>query len=174
MTTTTIDLPALAQQTTEGLAGGAPSQVSFTTGSRLRTGTNTTVDVAAGPHGFVIDEPAALGGDNIGANPVEHLLAALSACQIITVQVWAAKLGLTVEDVRVEARGDLDLRGFFGVDPAVRPGFQGIEVDLTISGPESEESYAELIRVVEAQCPVLDNLTAGVPVTARASVAGSA
>src|SRR5699024_7554621 len=144
--------------------------VSFSTSSHLTPGTNTAVAISAGTHEFVIDEPPALGGDDTGANPVEHLLAALSACQIITVKVWAAKLGLTVDTVEVKARGNLDLRGFFGVDPSVRPGFQGIEVDLQLAGPESEEAYAELIRVVEAQCPVLDNLTAGVPVTTRASV----
>ncbi|QGH70634.1 OsmC family protein [Pseudactinotalea sp. HY158] len=174
MTTTTIDLPDLAKQTTEQLAAGAPARVGFRTESRLTPGTNTAVDITAGRHEFTIDEPPALGGEDTGANPVEHLLAALSACQVITVRVWAAKLGLTVDTVAVDAHGTLDLRGFFGVDPAVRAGFQDIELDLTLTGPETEEAYAELIRVVEAQCPVLDNLTAGVPVTTRAHVAATA
>src|SRR5699024_8235958 len=125
-------------------------------------GTNTQVEITAGKHEFTIDEPPALGGENVGANPVEHLLAALASCQVITVKVWAAKLGLAVDDVRVELAGPIDLRGFFGVAGDVRAGFGQIEVTTRILGPEPSDAYDELIRKVEEHCPVLDNLTGGV------------
>ena len=87
----------------------------------LARGTATQVDVRAGAHTFTIDEPASLGGTDLGANPVEHLLAALGACQVITFQVWAQKLGLQVDSIGVGLAGDLDLRGFFGLADGVRP-----------------------------------------------------
>jgi uncharacterized OsmC-like protein len=45
------------------------------------------VRVHASSHIFTIDEPESLGGTDNGANPVEHLLASLGACQVITFQV---------------------------------------------------------------------------------------
>ena len=60
--------------------------------------------------------------------------------------------------------GDIDLRGFFGVDDSVRPGYEAIRgtVHLTSSAPEAD---LEMLRgAVNAHCPVLDILTKGVPV----------
>jgi uncharacterized OsmC-like protein len=132
----------------------------------LVTGTATQVQVKAGEHAFTIDEPPALGGTDLGANPVEHLLAALGACQVITYQVWAEKLGIQLDSVDVDLAGDIDLRGFFGAAPGVRPGFQSVEVQVQLKGPESQEKYDELVDVVERHCPVLDNLGNPVPVSA--------
>lgn len=132
----------------------------------LVAGTATQVSVQAGKHAFTIDEPAALGGTDLGANPVEHLLAALGACQVITFQVWAEKLNLTIDELDIALAGDLDLRGFFGLDDTVRPGFESIEVNVSLRGPESAESYDELVRTVERHCPVLDNLGNAVPIRA--------
>lgn len=169
MTNTTapaIDLPELVAQTSTALASASAeaATVRFDVQASLAVGTNTQVEITAGKHEFTIDEPPALGGENVGANPVEHLLAALASCQVITVKVWAAKLGLTVDDVKVELSGPIDLRGFFGVDAGVRAGFGQVEVTTRILGPEPAGAYDELIRKVEQHCPVLDNLTAGVPV----------
>lgn len=133
--------------------------------------TATQVRLQARDHAFTIDEPTALGGDDKGANPIEHLLAALGSCQVITYQVWAQKLGLKLDNVEIELAGDIDLRGFFGIDDSVRPGFQGIELKVTLSGPESQDKYDTLIAEVAKHCPVEDNLAHGVPVTATAKVA---
>lgn len=132
----------------------------------LVTGTATEVTVQAGAHRYTIDEPAGLGGTDKGANPVEHLLGALGACQVITFQVWADKLGIAVEEIDIALTGELDLRGFFGIDPGVRPGFSSIDVAVQISGPETQERYEELVETVERHCPVLDSLGNQVPVRA--------
>lgn len=135
------------------------------------TGTATQVRITARDHVFTVDEPAALGGDDTGANPVEHLLAALGSCQAITFQVWAQKLGVTLDSVDITLGGDLDLRGFFGLEESVRPGFEGIDVRVSVAGPDPRERYEDLIAAVEEHCPVLDNLTHGVPVTTTAHIA---
>lgn len=156
----------LVDQTSTALAGapagGAATR--FTVRGSLAGGTNTQVDITAGQHEFTIDEPPALGGVDSGASPVEHLLAALASCQIITTQVWATKLGLRIDDVSVELTGPIDLRGFLGVEQHVRAGFEDVQVSVRITGPEPAGAYQELIGKVEEHCPVLDNLTAGVPV----------
>jgi uncharacterized OsmC-like protein len=137
----------------------------------LVSGTATEVRVTASSHGFTIDEPASLGGTDKGANPVEHLLGALGACQVITFQVWAQKLGIQLDEVDIALTGEIDLRGFFGLADDVRPGFQSIDVSVQLSGPESAERYDELTRAVEEHCPVLDGLGNTVPVRTTYAVA---
>lgn len=166
--TASINLGGLVNATAAAIAENpAAGVIRPAAETALIPGTATEVTVRAGEHGFTIDEPAILGGTNLGANPVEHLLASLGACQVITYQVWAAKLGIAVDSVEVDLNGEIDVRGFFGVDEDVRPGFQSINVTVRIEGPESIERYEELTEIVEAHCPVLDVLTNSVPVNAE-------
>lgn len=146
------------------------TQLTTTVQGSLVRGTATEVAITAGAHAFTIDEPAGLGGTDKGANPIEHLLAALASCTVISYQVWAEKLGLTLDGVDVALTGDIDLAGFFGTEEGVRPGFQGIELGVTLAGPESEADYRRLEEAVATHCPVLDNLTHGLPVRTTVQV----
>ena len=116
----------------------------------------TEVDVVTGTHTFKVDEPEVLGGTDLAANPVQLVLASLGACQAITYRVWAAKLGIALEGVEARVEGDLDLRGFFGLDDGIRPGFTRIRLFVTLRGPEPPERYEELQDAVNRHCPVLD------------------
>lgn len=164
--TDTIDRTTTAPDTDapDTTTQSEPQRITPRVAARLVPGTATEVRIDAGHHAFTIDEPEALGGTDLGANPVEHLLAALGACQVISFQVWAQKLGIEVDHVAVDLSGDLDLRGFFGTADDVRPGFEQIEVAVRLEGPEDRERYQELVDAVEEHCPVLDNLRATVPV----------
>ena len=150
----------------------AAALIGIETVTTLVTGTTTEVTVRTGGHEFTIDEPPTLAGKNVGASPVEHLLASLGSCQVITYQVWAAKLGITLENVEVTLTGEIDVQGFFGLDPDVRPGFQWIGVAVRITGPETDQRYAELTKAVDEHCPVLDVITVGVPVHSKFSYNG--
>lgn len=142
----------------------AATLIGYEAVTTLVTGTTTEVSIRTGGHEFTIDEPPILAGTNLGASPVEHLLASLGSCQVITYQVWAAKLGIALEAVEVTVTGELDVHGFFGLDPDIRPGFQSIGVNVRLTGPETSERYAQLTKAVDEHCPVLDVLTVGVPV----------
>ncbi|TLG16437.1 OsmC family protein [Nocardia cyriacigeorgica] len=120
--------------------------------------------ITARSHTLVVDEPPTLGGDDTAANPVEVYLAALLSCQVVTYRFWAQRLGITVDELSLTAEGDLDVRGFFGLDESVRPGFQQVRVQVRVRGPETDERYAELQQAVEAHCPVLDLTTGVTPV----------
>lgn len=131
----------------------------------------TEVDVTTGHHSFKVDEPEALGGTDLAANPVQLVLASLGACQAITYQVWAAKLGIVIDGVEARVEGDIDLRGFFGLDTTIRPGFTRIRLFVTLRGPESPERYAQLVDAVNTHCPVLDIVANPVPVEREVKVA---
>jgi uncharacterized OsmC-like protein len=125
----------------------------------------TEVDIKTGTHTFKVDEPPALGGADTAANPVQYALASLGSCQAITYRFWAAQLGVELDTLSVRVEGDLDLRGFFGVDDRVRPGFTAVRVEVILAGPESEQRYAELAAAVDEHCPVLDLFKNPVPVS---------
>jgi uncharacterized OsmC-like protein len=124
----------------------------------------TEVDVRTGSHTFTVDEPPALGGGGIAPNPVEYALASLGSCQAITYRFWAEHLGVSLDTLTVRVEGDLDIRGFFGFDDDVRPGFTAVRVAVSVTGPETAQRYQELATAVDEHCPVLDLFRNPVPV----------
>jgi hypothetical protein len=67
----------------------------------------TEVDIQTGAHSFKVDEPPALGGADVAANPVQYALASLGSCQAITYQLWAEQLGIGFDTLSVRVEGDL-------------------------------------------------------------------
>jgi len=141
----------------------AQAQAKFEAHHDLVGPCEVTVKVGSG-HKFTVDEPEALGGSNAAANPVEYALAALGSCQAITYRVWAAQLGIKLDKVEISIDGDIDLRGFFGIDDGIRAGFNTVRINVSLGGPESAARYEELAAAVDAHCPVLDLFRNPVPV----------
>lgn len=112
-----------------------------------------------------IDEPEALGGTDQGPNPVEVLLGALGTCQEIVIVAYAAVLGIELEEVNIDVRGELDLRGLFNVAD-VPAGFKSVHFDADIRARDATEEQLEQLRQLAlAHCPVLDTLERPVAVT---------
>ena len=121
--------------------------------------------ITAGKHSFGIDEPAALAGDDLAASPVEIALGALISCQVVVYRLYAHALGIQVDEISVDAEGDLDAARLFGIDETVRAGFTGVRLAISITGPETEDRYQELRAAVDAHCPVLDLFANPTPVS---------
>jgi len=118
-----------------------------------------------GHHVVVVDEPKSFGGSDTAANPAEVMLTGLCASIAVTLRCHAALLGLSVGRIEMSVAGDLDVRGFFDADPAVRSGFKCIAIGLKLESDASPERLNALIAAVERGCPVLDNVRAPTPVT---------
>ncbi|AKP53600.1 OsmC family protein [Cyclobacterium amurskyense] len=163
----------LVQRTFQGIIEATKKDVSLTKGVfRVTSEMDEHVRVknTARDFEFIADEPEALAGTNLGPNPVEYLLASLGSCQVITYQVVASLKGIQLNNVKVETKGNIDWRGFLGIDENVRPGYHKIEVETFIDSDESPERIQELIKEVEARCPVLDNLVNTVKVESKISI----
>lgn len=154
-TTTISPLAAVLDATARAVHANPANAAALFTAAGSSTGPVTTT-IALGRHTIQSDEPAILGGEDAFPNPVEYALAGLLSCQAVTYRVWAAKLGIEVEDIDIAIEGDLDVRGFFGLDEQIRPGFGQIRVAVQVRGPETPQRYAELQAAVDAHCPVLD------------------
>jgi uncharacterized OsmC-like protein len=105
-----------------------------------------------------IDEPYELGGSNRFANPQEHLLAALNACMMVGYVAQCAARGIILEKLEIETDGEIDLRGFLGIDPAVPPGYDHLSYVVRIKGSGTKEQFAEVHKAVMATSPNFHNV----------------
>ena len=81
-----------------------------------------------------IDEPAELGGANLHANPQEYLLAALNACMVVGYAALCSLNGIRLDKLEITTEGEIDLRGFFGIEPHTSPGYDSLRTRVTIKG----------------------------------------
>ena len=105
-----------------------------------------------------VDEPNELGGSNAFANPQEYLLAALNACMIVGYSAQCAIRGITLEHLEIETKGDIDLRGFLGIDSTVAPGYKSLSYTVRIKGDGTAEQFAEVHEAVMATSPNFFNV----------------
>jgi uncharacterized OsmC-like protein len=119
------------------------------------------------------DYGEAAGGTNLAPNPIELLLAAMAACIEAAFYEFALHEGVAVSDLKVELEGTLDLRGFFMIDEAVKPGFQDLRYRFSIISDEDPEKVRSLAERVIAHCPVVDSLLTPVAVQGTIDVAKS-
>ena len=107
---------------------------------------------------FDIDEPCELGGSNAYANPQEHLIAALNACMTVGYVAQCAIRGIALEKLEIETEGEIDLRGFLGIDPNVPPGYESLSYTVHIKGDGTEEQFTEIHDAVMATSPNVYNI----------------
>lgn len=108
---------------------------------------------------FDVDEPLELGGSNRFANPQEYLIAALNACMVVGYAAQCAVRGITIENLAVETEGNIDLRGFLGIDPAVAAGYEELRFVVRIKGSGTKEQFAEIHTAVIATSPNFYNIS---------------
>lgn len=122
----------------------------------------------ATPFTLTIDEPPVLLGTDRHPNPGEYLLHALAGCLTSAIVYHAAARGIAIEAIESTIEGDVDLRGFLGLDPNVRSGFEQIRIGFRIKADLPDEQLKELCDLGPRFSPMFDSITKGVPVDVRA------
>ncbi len=124
---------------------------------------NFTVLATAGNHSIVMDESKELKGDDFGMNPIETFLSALAGCFLITLRFTAASMNVDISEANAELEGEIDPRGFMGVE-GVYAGLQNVKLKLTVKSSSTEEKIRSLLELVENRCPVNSTLKKGINV----------
>src|SRR5262249_31263895 len=106
-----------------------------------------------------IDEPCEFGRSNRFANPQEFLWAALNACMVVGYAAQCALRGITLEKLEIETHGEIDLRGFLGIDPAVPPGYDQLNYVVRIKGSGTREQFVDIHKAVMATSPNFYNVS---------------
>lgn len=100
------------------------------------------VRVHTGEHSFLMDEPAAFGGMSSGPSPFELLGAALSACTLMTLKLYAQRKGWNLEQLSVRVthkKGSPDARDRF---------------ERVINFGEVTDEQREKLLGIAERCPV--------------------
>lgn len=116
------------------------------------------------------DEPFELLGTNTAPNPQELLLAALNACMTVGYVAGCAVQGIEIEHLEIESEGELDLRGFLGIDESVPAGYETIHYEVRIKGNGTEEQFRAIHENVIRTSPNYFNMSRPIRLDAHLEV----
>ena len=119
------------------------------------------VDIQAGKHRLVADEPASHGGNNSGPGPFSLLLSGLVACTAITLRMYAQRKGWKLTAVDVAAQ-------LFREGSASH-----IDRTLALHGDLDEMQTARLLEISE-KTPVTLTLKGGIEIRTTLDQSGVA
>jgi uncharacterized OsmC-like protein len=110
------------------------------------------------------DEPPELLGTNTAPNPQELLMAAFNACIMVGYVATAAVMGVHLSGAEIETEGELNLRGFLGIDEKVKPGYDSIQYTVRLTGDGTKEQYQAIHENVVKTSPNYFNIARPVEV----------
>lgn len=100
------------------------------------------VHVQTGDHSFLMDEPIAVGGLSSGPSPFDMMCAALGACTLMTMKLYAARKGWELDGLGVRVA---HTKG----SPDARDRFERI---IELGGANAEQR--ERLLYIAERCPV--------------------
>lgn len=174
-----INLPALADTVAAVKADPGKAVVAFKVGTvwEGQTRSRSTVESfeLAGQtihrnFEIIADEPCELLGQNGAPNPQELLMSAINACMIVGYVANASLRGIVLDKLEIDMRGELDLRGFLGIDDSVKPGYDEVDYVVRISGNGTPEQFEEIHQAVQKTSPNFFNLNSPVGMNATLEV----
>lgn len=94
-------------------------------------------------------------------------MSAVNACMTVGYVAQASLRGITLKSCRIETEGELDLRGFLGIDETVPSGYRRINYTVTLEGDGSREQYEEIHQAVMATSPNYFNMAQPIQMCGR-------
>jgi hypothetical protein len=94
-------------------------------------------------------------------------MAAFNACIMVGYVATASVMGVTLEAVEIETEGELNLRGFLGIDEKVKPGYDSIQYTVYIKGNGSTAQFQAIHENVLKTSPNYFNISRPIAVKAK-------
>jgi uncharacterized OsmC-like protein len=105
---------------------------------------------------FEADHPECFASQDLGATPVEIVLAALASCLTAGVAAVAQHREIQLRSVTATLEGDMNVLGILGADPEVRNGFSAIRVRFDIDADASPTDLQALVAQSQKRSAVFD------------------
>jgi putative redox protein len=131
-------------------------------GATGSTAPSYRVELRAGRHRLVADEPTAGGGGDAGPSPFGLLLSSLAACTAMTLRMYAERKGWDLATIEVDVRYDV-----------AEDGQASIDRTITLAADLPAEQREHLAGIAE-RTPVTLAVRAGTPITTTVRSGGGA
>lgn len=116
------------------------------------------VDVEAGKHQFIADEPVESAGTDLGPTPYELLSAALGACTSMTLHLVARREKIPLESLEVRVTNDR-MHAKDCEDCLSESGYiHRFKMEITLGGAALTEDHRKRLLEVAGRCPVAKTL----------------
>jgi uncharacterized OsmC-like protein len=121
------------------------------------------------PRSFTVacDEPDEMLGDDSAPNPQELLISAVNSCLVVGYVMEATRRGIALSGCRIETSGELDLRGFLGLDETIPVGYRRICYTVILEGDASRDELEDIHQAVMATSPNYFNMAQPVQMVGR-------
>ncbi len=116
------------------------------------------VDLKAGNHTMIIDQPVAGGGKDEGPSPLAVFLFALGGCLATIAKIKAKQERIDLRGFDVDVEGDIDTAYLMGKTTEGRAGFTEIRVSIKIDADMTDEEKQAFFAAVDKRCPISDNM----------------
>ena len=123
-----------------------------------------TLNVASDSHFWLADEPVKVGGNNLGPDPYEHLLAALGTCTVMTIRMYANHKKIALDDIEVTLDHERNYFEDCKNSDTDKSFTERIHRQIKLSGEFSEEQRQRLLEIAD-KCPVHKTLHGHLVVT---------
>lgn len=126
--------------------------------------------VVAGRHRLIADEPEDVGGLDSGPSPYDYLAAALGACTVMTLRMYAERKGIAAERIAATVLHDkvhaADCEDCAGEVRERNGRIDRFERRIAIEGEIDAEVRARMMEIAD-RCPVHRTLEAGAAIVTR-------
>ncbi|MEH6587673.1 MAG: bifunctional alpha/beta hydrolase/OsmC family protein [Halioglobus sp.] len=116
-----------------------------------------TRNVISDSHVWLADEPSSAGGDDLGPDPYEHLLAALGTCTSMTIRMYANRKKIPLESVSVELRHSREHSADCLACESEPRKIEVLEKSVSLTGALSDQQRSRLLEIAD-KCPVHQTL----------------
>src|SRR3712207_3907732 len=121
-------------------------------------GTTYQTRIDTGDLALIGDEPVDSGGDGLGPNPYELLLAALGHCTVLTILLYARRKGWALDGVSLRASHERLVVDEEVDGEPIRRKIERIVQEIALQGNLDEIQRARLIEIA-GKCPVHRTIT---------------